>query len=206
LCYPYLYYADVAGFGIVDVSDPTRPTQVAYVSYQYPNADCWGLDVQAGLAYVGVGESGMKVYDVSNPLAPWELGFYDTADWTYHVCHHGGRSYVADYNGFCVLEYYGPSPGLRDTIAPRKPTAATLRVLPSLAGRKVTVEFTVPGPCTVTVRLCDALGRKVRTLLDGTVEHCLNQLDVKTEDLPAGTYFVVLESGGKTQRALFVVP
>ncbi len=206
LCFPYLYYADVAGFGIVDVSNPTQPSQIAYIPYQYPQADCWGLDVWANLAYVGVGWSGMKVYDVSNPAEPKEVGFYDTPGWTYHVWHHDGKTYVADYDGFCILEYYGPSPGVGDSAAGAAPAGVRLAAIPSPTTNKVTVEFTVPIRCSGTVKLCDITGRTLGTLFAGAVWPGDSRLELSAEKLPAGTYFIVLQTGGTTQQARFTVP
>jgi hypothetical protein len=61
-----------------------------------------------------------------------------------------------------------------------------------------TVQFAVPERQRVTLRLYDALGRRVRTLVEGT-RNGRQQVRLHTTDLSSGVYFLRLQAGGSTQ-------
>ena len=68
---PYVYLAgSMYGFGVIDVSNPTAPVQVAWL----PGPEyAQGVDARGGRAYV-VNGWGVTVYDIENPTAPAVLG------------------------------------------------------------------------------------------------------------------------------------
>jgi len=111
---------------------------------------------------------------------------------------------ACDYGGYLIFEYYGPSPGVGDTAAVSRP-APRLAVIPSPSAGRVTVEFSVPTPCSAAVRLCDALGRNLGVLHEGRVAPGQSRLEFSTSNLPSGTYFILLEAAGQTQQASFAV-
>jgi len=78
---------------IVDVSDPTSPTQV--VSYATPG-DARRVSVENSIAYVVDGAAGLRLIDVSSPAAPVELGHVDppTGAQTDAVFVDGDRAYM----------------------------------------------------------------------------------------------------------------
>ena len=77
-------YAYVAagsdGLRIVDISDPTAPTEVGF--YDTPD-DALGIVqdvvVLGDYAYLAAGLAGLRIVDVSDPAALVEVGVYDTA-------------------------------------------------------------------------------------------------------------------------------
>lgn len=61
-------------------------------------------------AYVADGSAGLRVVDVSNPAAPYEVGFYDTPGDAQGVFVAGGYAYVADGDdGLRVIDVLDPS-------------------------------------------------------------------------------------------------
>jgi hypothetical protein len=50
-------------------------------------------------AYVADEAAGLRVVDVSNPMAPAEVGFYDTPGYAEGLAVAGPYAYVADYDG-----------------------------------------------------------------------------------------------------------
>lgn len=60
----YAYVTTLSGLRVIDLANPSLPTQVGYVSA--PNGN---LDVSGNLAYIE-GSHYLRIYDVSNPTAP----------------------------------------------------------------------------------------------------------------------------------------
>jgi hypothetical protein len=55
-------------------------------------------------AYVADYESGLRIFDASNPTAPVEVGFYDTSGFAEAVTVVGSYAYVADgFNGLRII-------------------------------------------------------------------------------------------------------
>ena len=82
----------------------------------------------------------------------------------------------------------------------------TLRApFPNPASGAATVQFAVPERQRVTLRLYDALGRRVQTLVDGA-RNGRQQVRLHTTDLSSGVYFLRLRAGGSvpTQRVTVV--
>ncbi len=69
------------GFTILDVSDPLYVPMHPIGVYQSTATDNWGIDVQAGLAYLGAGTGGLEIVDVSDPSAPVMVGQYPAPTW-----------------------------------------------------------------------------------------------------------------------------
>lgn len=67
---PYYWYMRV-----FDISNVTNPILIKTVSMSYVPND---IEVIGGYAYVSNFELGLRVFDVSNPYSPVEVGFYDT--------------------------------------------------------------------------------------------------------------------------------
>ena len=55
-----------------------------------------GVAVAGSYAYVADRDAGLRVVDVSNPAAPFEVGSYDTPGYAYGVAVAGAYAYVAD--------------------------------------------------------------------------------------------------------------
>lgn len=94
----YAYVTDSywpSGLWVVDVSDPTNPTQAGF----YQMGETYGVAVSGNYAYIGAEDEGLRVLDVSDPANPTEVGFYDfdtSADAT-GVVVAGDYVYVANY-------------------------------------------------------------------------------------------------------------
>jgi len=95
------------GFRVIDVSDPTDPTEAG-------NCDTPGnaYDVAVGgsYAYVADGGSGLRVIYVFTPTTPTPVGAYDTLGVAYGVALDGSYAYVADdWQGVRVMDISSPS-------------------------------------------------------------------------------------------------
>jgi len=108
--YAYVTAGD-AGLRVVDVSNPSHPTQVG--CYDTPG-DAKSVAVAGRYAYVAAKQTGLRVVDVSNPANPTEVGFCATPgeDWDvpYAVAVAGAYAYVADSNvGLWVVDVSDPA-------------------------------------------------------------------------------------------------
>ena len=58
-----------------------------------------GVYIYSNYAYVADGVSGLRIIDVSDPISPKEVGFYDTGGFAYDVYISDNYAYVADGGG-----------------------------------------------------------------------------------------------------------
>ena len=93
------------GIQILDVSNPITPTEVATLEPMGQVRDLVIQDqtlylvddaVWNGQAYVS---GGLRIIDITDPLHPSEIGFYDSPGRAYGVAVAGQRAYVADFEG-----------------------------------------------------------------------------------------------------------
>jgi hypothetical protein len=67
------------------------------------------VDVVGTLVYVADGSAGLRIVDISNPGAPFEVGFLDTAGFAYGVDVVGDLAYVADGTLLRIVNVSDPS-------------------------------------------------------------------------------------------------
>jgi hypothetical protein len=85
--------AELPGLRIIDVSDPTAPSQVGFCDLPGGARD---VAVEGSYAYVATWDSGLRIIDVSAPANPSETGSYDTPGYAVEVALAGNYAYVAD--------------------------------------------------------------------------------------------------------------
>ncbi len=75
-----------------------------------------------------------------------------------------------------------------------------------LSGNSTSISYSLRNETMVRLAVYDATGRHVRTLVDGRVGPGEHNATMQASDLPAGSYFIVLESGQKrlTKRMLLL--
>jgi len=95
------------GVWVIDVSDPTNPTQISVLSTPGSSYDVFA---GGGLAYVACFSEGLKIYDISNPSAPDSIGAYDTPGNAIGLSVLGDYAYVADDpEGLRVIDVSDPT-------------------------------------------------------------------------------------------------
>ena len=81
----HAYISNYQGFSIVDVSEPTKPRVISQVK-NHPSVQSQYIDVmgntlvinQDGVRDEKVWEGGIRLYDISDPAKPREVGFFKT--------------------------------------------------------------------------------------------------------------------------------
>ncbi len=92
---------------VLDVSDPTSPSEATYFS---TNGAAEALQPVGSYAYVAAGDSGLRVLDVSDPALPADIGGVDTPGWGADVAVFGNHAYLADASGgLRVMDVSTPS-------------------------------------------------------------------------------------------------
>jgi hypothetical protein len=88
------------GLRLIDVSDPTSPTELG--SYDTPGFSV-AVAISDDLALVSDGGGGVQLLDVSNPANPAPAGGYDTTGFAWHSVVMSDHVYVADSRGGLVV-------------------------------------------------------------------------------------------------------
>jgi len=86
---------------VVDISEATKPTAASYLPLQIPAgtapfARIEDVVVAHGYAYIAASGAGMLVVDVSNPVAPREIGGYETPGRADNLVVDGRYVYLVD--------------------------------------------------------------------------------------------------------------
>ena len=109
--YAYLalsgYESDYSGLAVLDVSSPTSPALVTLPSFQY---QAYGLAVSGSYAYVTQG--GLRIYDISNPSAPAQAGYFNFSggDKASRLVIQGNYVFIAaQANGVYVIDISDPA-------------------------------------------------------------------------------------------------
>ena len=102
----YAYVADggllETGLRVVDISDPVHPREVGFLPIEIQTTDDFlparaeGVAAANGYVYLAAGTAGLRVVDVSNPVAPTEIGFYDTPGRADNLIVAGHYAYLSD--------------------------------------------------------------------------------------------------------------
>jgi len=102
----YVYVGNFQGLSIFDVSDPSGPEKVGFISLEGGVKD---VIIESDYAYIANGENGLVVVDISDPTDPQYAGGYNTAGESYGVNINGGYAYIADLeNGLVVVDVSDP--------------------------------------------------------------------------------------------------
>ncbi len=90
------YVADDLSLRIIDVSEPSQPTEVGF----YPADSCsiGSVQVRDSYAYLGTWGRGLIILNITNPAAPLEAGECPTDGGATDVAVSGGIACVSDYN------------------------------------------------------------------------------------------------------------
>lgn len=95
---------------MLDMSDPSNPKKIG--EFKHSTCNTCGLFYQNGPSrlFICDGISGLKIWDIQNPLDPLELGSIDTPGYACAVRVAGTKAYVADGDGgLRIIDVSNPS-------------------------------------------------------------------------------------------------
>ncbi|HWN81323.1 MAG TPA: hypothetical protein VNM87_04450, partial [Candidatus Udaeobacter sp.] len=157
----------------------------------------------AGFAYVAIQESGMAVFDVTDPSYPTLIGFADTDGRDVDAAL--GDDWIMTSGGSCQIfpRQCGAHPAVAEN---GSMNAVGLKVTPSPIVDYADVRYVLPEPGMARIAAYDATGRCRGVLLDGwqAARDGAVQWNGRGfgQRLPNGAYFLRLETphGSQTQR------
>ncbi len=101
--YGYIMSINSSWINIVDISDPTSIQDVK--DYE---AGAWILNeirIIDTLAYISDGDGEMRIFNISDPVNPVEIGCYDTPGYASDITVSGSYAYIADRSsGFYIVD------------------------------------------------------------------------------------------------------
>jgi hypothetical protein len=101
-------YGNLPALMIIDITDPSNPTEVAFYIKQPTPSSVWGLAAKGTRVLVGV-SYGLRTVDVSDMLHPKDVGFCQLPDEADDVAWVGHHAYVADSLGGLYVFQFTPA-------------------------------------------------------------------------------------------------
>ena len=91
--------------------------------------------------------------------------------------------------------------------APATPGIALYQNAPNPFGGSTSISFRLAGEAVVTLTLYDISGRRIRTLVDGTLPAGVHQAPLSGDGLAPGVYYYRLETGvERLERRCVLLP
>lgn len=195
--FPYVYIGG-GKFIVLDVSDLGNPVLIA----ELPVTDyiqC--IDIEGNIAYCAQSYGGVRAYDISDPYNPFEIGFYVTPSFANQVQAIGDKIYVADSDGWLILQYYGQ--GVEEK-GKWGSAAGRVEVLYESAAQTLRVRLSSPKEKIKALEVFNSAGIKVCSV-GGKALPSGSEVTISPLTVPAGVYFIKLFTKCTTYNAKFTV-
>ncbi len=204
----YIYVGDEIGAGrwtrIFDVRDPQNVELVGEIVVDAAAVvhNCY---VVGDRLYIGHYTERARVFDISDPVHPVEIAYYDTwpgapgttdGVWSLYKPLPSGRLMATDRQlglyVFRMPEGTATEPGTA-------PGTLALQAAPNPVVGTGRVTFTLPEAGTVRLAVYDVLGRTVAVLADGTLPAGPQSVAFDASALPPGPYLARLTAGAQSE-------
>jgi hypothetical protein len=205
---------------IVDLSIPTTPAEVGTTTVSGTAYDP-EVSVVGDLAYITVGEEGLRVIDVSNPAAPIEISAINTPGFAAGVTGVDRIAYIADGDaGLRILDFAKPTEPVEISVIDTPGFAEAVEVVDGLAyvadsGAGLRVIDVSDPEAPVEIGAIDTLGEAIDVAVEGElayvadyyeglrivdVSHPEQPVEIGAFDSPGGTLDIAV-SGGRAYLA-----
>jgi flagellar hook assembly protein FlgD len=163
--------------------------------------------VRDGLLYYAYYDAGLRIFDLSEPAAPREVGYHASAlAWGAHP-HVDGIVYVADSReGLLAFRYTGVATAIEETDTTTEPDGLVLaQNYPNPFNTSTAINFSLPGPAVVDLAIFNLAGQKVSTLVSGELNSGAHAVSWDGRDdagrsLASGVYLYRLDAGELRQH------
>ncbi len=203
----YLYVGDEIGSGqwtrIFDVRDADNVELLGEIIVD-SGSTVHNCHTKDNLLYLAHYNRGAWVFDISDPVNPAQLAFYDGpgqgSTWTVNPHLPSGKIVASDIgNGLLVLRV-DILPTATNPDEPELPSTFALEAAyPNPFNPSTTLRFTLDADAEVRLTVTDALGREVALVVEGTYASGQHEAVFDATNLPSGLYLVRLESEGRTE-------
>jgi len=196
--YIYETYACITydqGMAIIDISDIEEPQEISLIEVERAKS----VFVAEGIAYIAFKEhpnpgSGFRVFDISSPDEPIEVGYYHTNEYrteAYSITVSDGLIYLAQGKRVSAFRFM---PNEVD-VKPQIPVQYSLSpAYPNPFNSSTTLSYTLPTASNALIRIYDVRGHFVSTLTSGLQTVGLHEVVWNSVGNPSGIYFVRLET------------
>ena len=212
---------------VVDISDPRQPQAIhSFASRPPPDGDILGPHnpwVRDGLLYWAYYDAGLRVFDLSDPARPVEVGYhtYPGSAWSVQP-HDDGLLYVAD-GTVGIQAYRLDEEGIAGRIPPTetavhedgevngRPSAFNLaQNYPNPFNQSTVIGVDLETAADMELAVYDLTGRKVATLARGpfpagTYSFVWEGRTTRGEELASGVYAYRLRAGGQERARKLIL-
>ncbi len=202
-------YAYIAGGGrwlsIADITNPSAPQQVECPNY---NGSGYSVSVIGNYAYLTgsyLSHRSVRIFNISNPLSVYQVGFYNLPNISMGVAVSGNHLYVVERTNFGIYDI-SQALGVVDRISEAVPSTFALKPnFPNPFNPTTTIQYTIPKSSKVSLKIFDLNGREVASLVDFNQNPGEYSVKFDGKTLAAGTYFARLEAGSFVQMQKLVL-
>lgn len=213
----YLFICDelslepMPDFHVFDIQNPAAAVHVA--DYTDPGASIHNFYIVDDIAYVSYYSAGFRTFDVSDPTAPVMLDEFDTSGTSgngfmgafgVYPWLPSGRVLVSDWdNGVYIFEVDRGTTPVAITPFEARDGAVLEQNHPNPFNPTTTISWRLAGAGPMSLRVFDARGRLVRTLVEGHGEAGPGSVrwdgrDRRGRAVASGVYFYRLTAGSQS--------
>ena len=209
---------------VVDIADLRQPRVVhSFASRPPPHRDIFGPHnpwVRDGLLYWAYYDAGVRVFDLSDPAGPVEVGYHTYPGFAWSVQpHDDGLLYVADATvGIQAYRFNEDTAGTRTVTAVAgegqgngRPSAFNLaQNFPNPFNQSTVIRIDLETAADVELAVYDMIGQKVAALArgpypPGTHSFVWEGRTTRGAELASGVYTCRLRAGGKEQARKLIL-
>ncbi|MEN8007948.1 MAG: FlgD immunoglobulin-like domain containing protein [Candidatus Krumholzibacteriota bacterium] len=186
------------GLLVYDLATPAAP---AILGSLPTGEEIKNLRVADGFAYLANAWTGLQIVDVGNPASPRPVGLYGSIEYGTCVAFNSSNIFLASETEFQVLTL--PCP----TVSPVLPAgglSVQLAIHPNPFNPATTISYELAQPGHVSLEIFDLTGRRVQTLVSGSLPAGPHQAIWQGRDsggrrMASGVYFCRLETAHQRQ-------
>ena len=107
----YAYVAGIEVFSIIDITDKAKPVMAGYHDMEDKTFGlAWSVYVSGDYAYITDWYNGLRIFDISDPASPTEIGAFEDLSFPMDVHVSGNYAYIADdSSGLKILDVSNPA-------------------------------------------------------------------------------------------------
>ena len=188
----YAYVSIANGILILNISVPATPLLVG----SYFNIGSFrGIAYRDGYVYCAHSDFGFDILDVHDPANPVRVGYYDTPYYALDLCLDENYLYLADQTNFGIYDCSAALPVYLPDNS-RQPHEFKLSpAFPNPFNPTTTFRIELPMASLVTLKVYNASGKSVATVLEGWHSAGYHEATFDGSDLSSGLYFARLAAG-----------
>ncbi len=187
---------------IIDVSNPLVPVLV--LSGDFPGRPC-DIFTDREFAFIASGGAGLRIYNISDPVNLFEIGYYENLEVPYGVAVSGDLAYVADDNYFRCFDCRDATWVYPYTEIKSNLSFTLLKPHPNPFNASTVASFELRDASEVRLAVYDLAGRLVDTIARGAFPPGLHTAQWNGTGFASGMYFVRMEAGGYNQSRKVVL-